>query len=236
MSSTQAQAGTIVVEVRLFAMLRERAGSDRIELSLPGRCDRRRRARDASASREPLGELLARLPVRMAVNRDYATGETVLCARRRAGADPAAQRRRGRSRRAIARPRQRGAALARGALARRRPTHARARSSSSRASRARSQRLDYEAYPRWPRSASRRSCATASRARSLRRGRRAPGRRVRAGRAERDRRGLRAASRRSVRGRARSDRPDQGRGADLEARAPLPAQTRAGCPEASRPR
>ena len=77
MSRAETQAETMVVEVRLFAMLRERAGSDRIELSLPSGAS----VADALAvlaSREPLGELLARLPVRMAVNRDYATSETVL--------------------------------------------------------------------------------------------------------------------------------------------------------------
>jgi molybdopterin synthase catalytic subunit len=67
----------IVVHIRLFAILRERAGRDSIELRL------RRGATVADALRalsevQPLGDLLARLPVQMAVNRDYATAETRL--------------------------------------------------------------------------------------------------------------------------------------------------------------
>ncbi len=69
--------GEIVVHVRLFAMLRERAGTDTLALEL------REGATVADAMRalaghERLGELLERMPVHMAVNRDYATAGTVL--------------------------------------------------------------------------------------------------------------------------------------------------------------
>jgi MoaE-MoaD fusion protein len=67
----------IVVHVRLFAMLRERAGTDKLELELGGGAtvaDAMRALSDGG----PLGELLARMPVRMAVNRDYAAADTVL--------------------------------------------------------------------------------------------------------------------------------------------------------------
>ncbi len=67
----------MVVHVRLFAMLRERAGSDSIELQLqPGATVADALA--ALAEREQLRELLQRLPLRMAVNRDYARAETAL--------------------------------------------------------------------------------------------------------------------------------------------------------------
>jgi molybdopterin synthase catalytic subunit len=65
------------VEVRLFAMLRERAGARTVELRLrPGATvgDALR----ALAEHGALGELLERLPVRLAVNRDYASESTVL--------------------------------------------------------------------------------------------------------------------------------------------------------------
>jgi MoaE-MoaD fusion protein len=65
------------VNVRLFAMLRERAGADRIELRLPAQATVADAMR-ALGENEPLGELLARMPVRMAVNRDYADAQTTL--------------------------------------------------------------------------------------------------------------------------------------------------------------
>jgi len=65
------------VNVRLFAILRERAGQDRIALELdPGAT-----VEDALAAlaREPgLAEPLDRMAVAMAVNRDYASGDTEL--------------------------------------------------------------------------------------------------------------------------------------------------------------
>jgi MoaE-MoaD fusion protein len=68
----------VTVSVRLFAVLRERAGSDSIELEL-GEGATVAEAIDASLAAIPsLGELVARMPVRMAVNRSYATPETRL--------------------------------------------------------------------------------------------------------------------------------------------------------------
>jgi molybdopterin synthase catalytic subunit len=69
----------MTVSVRLFSLLRERAGSDRLELQLPDGAT----VADALAALrcDPgLGELLARLPVQMAVNRDYAQPHTPLAA------------------------------------------------------------------------------------------------------------------------------------------------------------
>ena len=61
------------VTVRLFAMLRERAGSPELTLELPDGA----RVRDALAS-EPLAALADGIPLVMAVNREYADGEQVL--------------------------------------------------------------------------------------------------------------------------------------------------------------
>ena len=67
----------MTVNVRLFSLLRERAGSERLQLQLP---DGATVADALSALREDpaLGELLARLPVQLAVNRDYAQPDTRL--------------------------------------------------------------------------------------------------------------------------------------------------------------
>ena len=65
------------VSVRLFAILRERAGRDTIEIELPVSAT----VADALAAlrgERGLGELLERVPVAMAVNREYAGDETVL--------------------------------------------------------------------------------------------------------------------------------------------------------------
>jgi MoaE-MoaD fusion protein len=67
----------MTVTVRLFAVLRERAGSDSIEVELDdGATVAEALAR--LAERPELGDLLERMPVRMAVNRDYADGATSL--------------------------------------------------------------------------------------------------------------------------------------------------------------
>jgi molybdopterin converting factor subunit 1 len=69
--------GRVDVEVRLFAILREQAGSGSIPLEL----DEGATVADAleRLGAEPsLADLLRRLPVRIAVNRDYATEETPL--------------------------------------------------------------------------------------------------------------------------------------------------------------
>jgi len=67
----------MTVSVRLFSLLRERAGCDRVELQL----DEGATVADALAAlaRLPaLSDLLGRLPVQLAVNRDYATASTPL--------------------------------------------------------------------------------------------------------------------------------------------------------------
>ena len=63
----------MVVTVKLFAMLRERAGARELTLDLPDGA----RVRDALAS---LGELAEGLPLVMAVNRDYADADVELSA------------------------------------------------------------------------------------------------------------------------------------------------------------
>jgi MoaE-MoaD fusion protein len=70
-------ATTMTVEVRLFAILRERAGTGRVQLELPAGATVAE-ALTKLAQMESLKELLERLPVRLAVNRDYATKERVL--------------------------------------------------------------------------------------------------------------------------------------------------------------
>jgi MoaE-MoaD fusion protein len=70
-------ARSITVRVRLFAVLRQRAGRESVELELAEGST----VADALTllEREPaLTDVLARTPVRMAVNRDYAEPETVL--------------------------------------------------------------------------------------------------------------------------------------------------------------
>ncbi len=65
------------VEVRLFAVFRERAGRDRLALELPEGAT----VADAlaAAAREPgLGELLPRMPARVAVNHEYASEDAVI--------------------------------------------------------------------------------------------------------------------------------------------------------------
>ncbi|MGV1050219.1 MAG: molybdenum cofactor biosynthesis protein [Solirubrobacterales bacterium] len=67
----------MTLRVRLFAMLRERAGRDSVEVELPAGATVAD-ALDQLALSPELGELLARLPVRMAVNREYASAATGL--------------------------------------------------------------------------------------------------------------------------------------------------------------
>jgi molybdopterin converting factor subunit 1 len=67
----------MLVRIRLFAQLRERAGADSIEAVLADGAT----VADALhqlAQGPPLDELLARLPVRMAVNRELASPDTML--------------------------------------------------------------------------------------------------------------------------------------------------------------
>lgn len=67
----------MTVSVRLFAILRERAGTDSIEVEL-GDGATVADALDELAGSSGLAELLARMPVQMAVNRVYASPETPL--------------------------------------------------------------------------------------------------------------------------------------------------------------
>jgi MoaE-MoaD fusion protein len=67
----------VTVTVRLFAILRERAGRDSVELRLPDGATVAD-ALHALSERPALAEPLARLTVRMAVNREYADADTPL--------------------------------------------------------------------------------------------------------------------------------------------------------------
>jgi molybdopterin synthase catalytic subunit len=67
----------MTVRVRLFAILRERAGRDAVEIELVEGATVGE-ALAALSELEPLGEALERVPVRMAVNRDYAGPDTPL--------------------------------------------------------------------------------------------------------------------------------------------------------------
>src|SRR5262249_28501203 len=58
------------VRVRLFAILRERAGASSIDVELPERATVED-ALDVLRQRRELADVLARTPVRMAVNREY---------------------------------------------------------------------------------------------------------------------------------------------------------------------
>jgi MoaE-MoaD fusion protein len=69
----------ITVRIRLFAMLRERAGRNSLELELAAGSTVADALR-ALSTEASLGEILSRMPVRLAVNRDYASAETVLAA------------------------------------------------------------------------------------------------------------------------------------------------------------
>ena len=67
----------MIITVRLFAMLRERAGRDSIEVELADGATVAE-ALAKLAERPELGDLLHRMPVAMAVNRDYAGPGTSL--------------------------------------------------------------------------------------------------------------------------------------------------------------
>jgi molybdopterin converting factor subunit 1 len=69
----------MVVEVRLFAMLRERAGSDTVTVELPEGATVRDAITVIGAERG-LGDLFAAMPVVMAVNREYAGEDDALAA------------------------------------------------------------------------------------------------------------------------------------------------------------
>lgn len=65
------------VQIRLFAMLRQRAGSDSLEIELPEGATVAD-ALEELGSTPALGEMLGRLPVQLAVNREYASAQTSL--------------------------------------------------------------------------------------------------------------------------------------------------------------
>jgi MoaE-MoaD fusion protein len=67
----------MLVSVRLFAMLRERTGSDRLEIELD-EGSTVGEAMSALAAEPRLGPVLDELPVLMAVNREYARAEATL--------------------------------------------------------------------------------------------------------------------------------------------------------------
>jgi molybdopterin synthase catalytic subunit len=77
--NADADGEQITVHVRLFALLRERAGRDALELRLRSGATVEEAMR-ALGERNGLGALLERLPVRVAVNRDYAEPQTTLAA------------------------------------------------------------------------------------------------------------------------------------------------------------
>jgi MoaE-MoaD fusion protein len=69
--------GSMTVSVRLFAILRERAGSDSVEIELPEDATVAD-AFERLAAAPGLGELVGRMPLRMAVNREYAGEGTAI--------------------------------------------------------------------------------------------------------------------------------------------------------------
>ncbi|MGN6258738.1 MAG: molybdopterin converting factor subunit 1 [Solirubrobacterales bacterium] len=70
----------MVLQVRLFAVLRERAGSDRLEIEVAEGATVAEALRALRARSEPLAEALEAMPVVMAVNRSYVDDGTTLTA------------------------------------------------------------------------------------------------------------------------------------------------------------
>jgi molybdopterin converting factor subunit 1 len=68
----------MVLQVRLFAVLRERAGRDSLEIELAEGATVADALRALAASSEPLGAALEAMPVVMAVNRSYVGEDTTL--------------------------------------------------------------------------------------------------------------------------------------------------------------
>jgi molybdopterin converting factor subunit 1 len=69
----------MTVRVRLFAILRERAGRDSVEIDLPEGATVSD-AFERLAAAPGLAELVERMPLRMAVNREYASAGTTIAA------------------------------------------------------------------------------------------------------------------------------------------------------------
>ena len=72
-----ATMATMTVTVRLFAMLRERAGRNELDLELADGATVADAMR-ALRGRDGLGDVLERMPVRAAVNREYVADDTLL--------------------------------------------------------------------------------------------------------------------------------------------------------------
>jgi molybdopterin synthase catalytic subunit len=70
----------MVLQVRLFAILRERAGRDSLEVEVAEGATVAAALRALAAESEPLGEVLAAMPVVMAVNRSYVSDDATLSA------------------------------------------------------------------------------------------------------------------------------------------------------------
>ena len=203
----------MVVRIRLFAQLREHAGSEFLDAALPDGATVAEALREL-AQRPPLDELLARLPVRMAVNRELAGADVRLHPGDELALLPPVSGGAGPHVRVTAEP-----------------IDARAVTELVRRPGAGAvvtfegvvrdvEFLDYEAYREMAEEQMARIVADARRAPRARGGRRrAPRRPRRARRARRRRRGLRRPPRGGLRRRARDHRPDQGAGRDLEARA-----------------
>jgi MoaE-MoaD fusion protein len=68
----------MVLQVRLFAVLRERAGRDRLEIEVAEGATVAEALRALGEASEPLAEALEAMPVVMAVNRSYVGEETTL--------------------------------------------------------------------------------------------------------------------------------------------------------------
>ncbi len=205
----------MTVTVRLFAVLRERAGSDSIEVELAEGATVAE-ALAKLAERPELGDLLDRMPVAMAVNRDYAGPGTSLAAGDELALVPPVS---GGSGDANVRARVTEEPLSLQALSSSVSRRAAGAIVSFQGTTREVARLDYEAYREMAEErieAILRDCVDRHGLEAA-----AAEHRVgtcRAGRVERDRRRLGRPSRRGLRRRARGDRPDQGRGADLEAR------------------
>jgi MoaE-MoaD fusion protein len=70
----------MVLQVRLFAVLRERAGREAIEIELPEGATVAEALRALGSESEPLAEALEAMPVVMAVNRSYVDEDATLAA------------------------------------------------------------------------------------------------------------------------------------------------------------
>jgi molybdopterin synthase catalytic subunit len=68
----------MVLQVRLFAVLRERAGRDSLEVEVGEGATVAEALRAIASESEPLGEALAAMPVVMAVNRSYVGADAAL--------------------------------------------------------------------------------------------------------------------------------------------------------------